>query len=101
MKWGFLSDPWLLQPCQGWGPLPVDRGEALTARCGQSPLLLSVCSAPNEMIAEAREACLVTADICPAYVGAHGSTQKEEKVPSLSLLCSSQIECKAVIWSRL
>ena len=65
---------------------PVVGVEALRAGFYQAPLLLSVCPAPKEVIAEESEACVVTEDLCDACVGFHSPTQKQPKLVSLSLL---------------
>ena len=65
--------------------------EALRVKFDQAPLFLSARPVLKEMIAEANEARVVTEDLCATYVSVRGSTQKQPKVVSLSLLCFSQI----------
>ena len=89
VKWGFLCGCHC--PIRDGICSPAVGGEALQAQFDQTPLPLFVCLAPKEMIAKAREANVVTANLCAAYVGTCSSTQKKPKVASLSLLCLSQI----------
>ena len=89
VKWGFLCGCHC--PIRDGICSPAVGVEALWARFDQTPLPLFVCLAPKEMIAKAREAHVVTANLCAAYVGICSSTQKKPEVASLSLLCLSQI----------
>lgn len=59
---------------------------ALRVGFDQAPLPFSACPAPKEVNAEGTEACVVTEDLSAACVGVWGSTQKQPKVVSLSLL---------------
>ena len=70
---------------------PVVGVGALRVGLDQALLSLSVCPAPKELIPEAWEACAVTEDPCSVCDGFCVSAQKEPKVASLSLLCSSKI----------
>ena len=48
----------------GKGVCALVGGEALRVRFNEAPLPLSACSVPKEMSAEAREARMVTANVC-------------------------------------
>ena len=64
--------------------------EALRVRFDKASSLLSVCCVSKEVIAEASEAPVVTANLCAAHAGMFSSARKQPKVASLSPLCSSQ-----------
>ena len=78
-------------PVRGKVCSPVFGVEALRLRFYQAPLPLSARPATKDVIAEGSEAHVITEDLCAACVGICGSTQKQPKVASLFLLCSSQI----------
>lgn len=86
----FLSALWQSPPCRGWVCSPVVGIEALRVRLNQAPFLLSSCSAPKEVIAEASKACGITVNLCVASASVAHFSQKQPKVESLSLWCSSQ-----------
>ena len=60
-------------------------------RLNQAPLSMSSSPVQKEVIAEASKAHAVTEDLCVTCIGIHVSAQKQPKVESLSLLCSSEI----------
>lgn len=64
--------------------------EALRVGFDEVPLPLDVCSAPKEVIAEASKACGITVNLCVASASVAHFSQKQPKVESLSLWCSSQ-----------
>ena len=67
VKWGFLCGCHC--PIRDGICSPAVGVEALWAQFDQTPLPLFVCLAPKEMIAKAREAHVVTANLCAACVG--------------------------------
>lgn len=83
-----LSRVWSAPQC--WSRSPE-------GQFNQVLLPLSTWPAPKEVIAGASKALAVTEDLCATCVGSHGSAQKQPKVPSIPLLCSSQIYCKTVV----
>lgn len=62
---------------------------------------MSLSPAPKEVIVEASEIHVVTEDLITACVGIHGAIERLHNVMSLSLLCSSEIQFKAMVWCRL
>ncbi|EPY77854.1 hypothetical protein CB1_001170004 [Camelus ferus] len=83
----FLFGPWLLLPCQGQGLLSRYWNRHLRVRLDQAPFPFSAALPSKEVIAEASEVRVLPEDQCTACLGICGSTQKQPRVASLTLLC--------------
>ena len=86
--------------CRGQGLLPSGGGGGSEGLVPSGSIVLSVCPAPKELIEEAGGACGHSSPVCTC-VGIGGSALRQPGVTQLSLLCLSQIQCKAGVWGRL
>ena len=86
--------------CRGQGLLPSGGGGGSEGLVPSGSVVLSVCPAPKELIAEAGGACGHSSPVCTC-VGIGDSALRQPGVTQLSLLCLSQIQCKAGVWGRL